>query len=367
MPYSEPFRLTVERKINHSNGDVSFISGDHNSANEMHITVNESGAVGFMRNAKGRFKLTYSDDSFQVITPDIMRDYFAPSNALDYRKPPLKLASASGSKLGEQSSPSNSSQTEELVTIDVMVVYNEQIKQRLGSNLQTRINQLVSLANRAFDDSNTNTEIVLVHSELTDYTNNSTTPQALDDLTQGVGKLSGVASLRIDKKADLVILLRDYDASTHSFCGFAWILGANGEISMQQRDFGYLVVQDGISGNSFCLDSTLAHKIGHNLGSLHDRNNSGGGSGILPFSHGHDVSGQFFTVMSLDKNGREIGLFSNPRISCLGLPCGISSSSINSADNALSISRVSAGIGEFFVSKSAGATIVPIINTILLE
>lgn len=136
---------------------------------------------------------------------------------------------------------------------------------------------------------------------------------------------------------------------------------------MQQRDFGYSVVQDGISGNSFCLDSTLAHKIGHNLGSLHDRNNSGGGSGILPFSHGHDVSGQFFTVMSLDKNGREIGLFSNPRISCLGLPCGISSSSINSADNALSISRVSAGIGEFFVSKSGGATIVPIINTILLE
>ena len=216
-------------------------------------------------------------------------------------------------------------------------------------------------------NTNTNTAIVLLHSELTDYTNNSNTAQALDDLTQGGSKLSSVDSLKNEKKADLVILLRDYDASMHSFCGFAWLLGANGEISIQQRDFGYSVVHDGISGNSFCLDSTLAHEIGYNLGSLHDRNNSVGGQGILPFSHGYDVSGQFFTVMSQDFNGREIGLFSNPRISCLGSPCGISSSSSNSADNALSISRVSAGIGGFFASKNAGATIVPIVSTILLE
>jgi len=347
FPDIAEFSMQVEKKVTHSNGDITLISGDYTTENEMHVTVNKEGAVGYMRNKDGRFKLTYADGAFRVLLPEVMKNLLVPSNKLDYIVPPSPKQIPNKLIDSKSTEGLNSEAQNEAVIIDVMVVYTRQLSRRLGSNLQTRINQLISVANSAFLESNTNTQLALVHTEETNYTNNSRTLDALNDLAGGVGALANIVDVRVDNRADLVILLRDFDRSVHTFCGFAFVLGFNGEIPIIQRDFGFSVVQDGASNGFFCLDSSLAHEIGHNLGSQHDRNNSARG-GILPFSHGHDISGSFFTVMSQDFNGTEVNRFSNPELNCLGSPCGIPSNASNSANNALSIRTVSAGIANFF-------------------
>jgi Metallo-peptidase family M12 len=90
---------------------------------------------------------------------------------------------------------------------------------------------------------------------------------------------SNVNSWRRDARADLVALIT---GGTGSVCGIAQVLGA------------YSVT----AGN--CLSTyTFTHELGHNLGCLHDRSNSG--SSLHAYAHGwRDPNRRFRTVMAYD-------------------------------------------------------------------
>lgn len=349
---NQPYSIPILKTTRHTNNDLTLL-GELEQAGEayrLHITVGASGASGFMETPQGKYVIEAQDDSTWLLTPTVLESYQPTPFGDDAPVPNIEPGALPQTAIdAEPAAPAGMAQ------VDIMILYTTALKSRLGSNLQTRLNQLVSVSNQAYIDSEISVELRLVHSEETTYSNTSST--ALNDVTNGAGVLSGVAATRAAKGADFVIMLRDYTAS-HTNCGVAWRLGdsATGTMPNSHRSHGYGIVQDGTypAGGGeyyYCSDYTFAHELGHNFGSHHDRDHAldqygNLEPGVFPYSYGHDSPDTFATIMSYDSP--EIGKFSNPDISCNGLPCGIAEGNANSADNARSINNIRHDIAAFY-------------------
>src|SRR6185437_5593081 len=196
--------------------------------------------------------------------------------------------------------------------IDVMVAYTPGIVSEYGSTSAavTRINNLVDITNQAYVDSKVNQSIRLVDTVQVNYPDNTSNDSALDDITgydsngnpvKIPASLQGIADLRTQHGADLVSLLRSYDNATDGGCGLAWIIGGNETpiVPAQDNIYGYSVVGDGEDGGYFCLDTSFAHELGHNMGDAHDRANADN-PGAYPYSYGYIGNGTngFATIMA---------------------------------------------------------------------
>ena len=247
--------------------------------------------------------------------------------------------------------------------IDVMVAYTPGIVSEYGSTSAAvaRINNLVDITNQAYVDSKVNKSIRLVTTVQVNYPDNTSNDSALDDLTgydsngnpvKIPSSLQGIASLRVQYGADLVSLLRAYDNATDGGCGLAWIIGGNETpiVPGQDNIYGYSVVGDGSDGGFFCLDTSFAHELGHNMGDAHDRANADN-PGAYPYSYGYIGNGTngFATIMAYGSPTQTpLAVFSNPNISiCQNTPCGVADSASNSADNAHSMNNTAALIAQF--------------------
>ena len=247
--------------------------------------------------------------------------------------------------------------------IDVMVAYTPGIVSEYGSvsAAVTRINNLVDITNQAYVDSKVNQSIRLVDTVQVNYPDNTSNDSALDDITgydssgnpvQIPASLQGIADLRNQYGADLVSLLRAYDNATDGGCGLAWIIGGNETpiVPAQDNIYGYSVVGDGSDGGYYCLDTSFAHELGHNMGDAHDRANADN-PGAYPYSYGYIGNGTngFATIMAYGSPTQTpLAVFSNPNISiCQNTPCGVADSASNSADNAHSMNNTAALIAQF--------------------
>src|SRR5690348_575387 len=252
-------------------------------------------------------------------------------------------------------------------TIDVMVAYTSGFASAQGSTSAalTRINNLVDVANQAYADSGVNQRIRLVHTMQVSYTDTNDDTKALDDVTGNDGNgnsvpipsaLQGVASVRAQYGADLVVLLRKFNNAGNNGCGVGWLIGGGeqGIIPSEDNAFGYSVVQDGSDAGYYCLDSTFAHELGHNMGSAHDRANSTQ-PGAYAYSYGYRGNGVdgFATIMSYGgATQTPLNLFSNPNLStCQNSPCGVADSSTSSADNVHSLNNTAGLIAQFEPTK----------------
>lgn len=236
-------------------------------------------------------------------------------------------------------------------TIDVMILYTPGLASRLGTGLSARLDQLVALSNQAYRDSGIYINLRMVYSQQVNYSDTTTNDAALNALTNSSDPaLANVATLRNTYGADLVSLIRPFNNNASGgSCGVAWIGGYGGQPISGYANYGYSVISDGtdVNGsNYYCLDLTFTHELGHNMGSMHDRANSGGGSGAYPYSYGYGVSGTFGTVMSYI-NPR-IAKFSNPAVTCAnGIVCGVSETASNSANNTLSLNNTRVAVANF--------------------
>ncbi len=252
-------------------------------------------------------------------------------------------------------------------TVDVMVVYTPGFVSETGSvnAALTRIQYLVDYTNQAYVNSSVNAQIRLVHTMQVDYPDNTSNDSALDDITglDGNGNtvpippsLQGVAPARVQYGADLVAMVRSFDNTDQGNCGTGWLIGGGEQpITTADNVYGYSVVSDGTSGGYFCLDSTFAHELGHNMGNAHDRAHADG-PGAYPYSYGYtyttsDGSNGFATIMAYGTDIQTpIQMFSNPDVTnslCLNTPCGVPDSSSQSADNAHSMNNTVAIIAQF--------------------
>ena len=175
----------------------------------------------------------------------------------------------------------------------------------------------------------------------------------LHELKNGTGVFSNVATWRNTYGADVVSLLRKYQTSNENSCGWAWIM-QNVNSSFASRAFN--VVQEGTAGGRFCSDYTLAHEVGHNMGCVHDRDNTSI-PGAYDYSYGYDVAGVFGTIMSYDRP--TVSYFSNPNVLYSGYPMGVPEGQPDSADNAKSIRNTIATVAQFRASSPTPTTGTP--------
>ena len=227
-----------------------------------------------------------------------------------------------------------------------MIVYTAGMVKRYGSGLQTRLNNLVQIANQAYIDSGIAITLNLVYSVEIDYSDTVAISTALHDLTNGAGLFSGIPALRGLYGADLVQLIRPFYYS-QSYCGLAWINSAN-----PTANFGYSVAEDGsdVGGKPYyCYDFASVHELGHNMGAAHDRAHANI-PGAFSYSYGYGVDGVFATIMAAGYiNATPVSKFSSPNLRCgpNSTPCGIADNSPNSADNVQTLNNTRAAVAAF--------------------
>lgn len=393
-PHSrESHQIIVERREEHKNGDITLTGFIGDSSNRVVMTSGGAGTIASIKTPQGAYKINIESNNEWLLSPSDINNLQSVPFTNDIVVPVFlntandtsKKSSNRSSVQSKESTPVSAAVPTGTATIDVLVLYTPEMVASLGdrAGVETRINQLISNTNQAYVDSEILMVVNLVHAEEIDAENDS----ANTDLTDGNGDLvskgeltnfregndvySGVETLRQSKGADLVVLLRDFNASEHNNCGLAYVLGVSplgeslGDISPSSRTHGYSIVHDGSDQGLFCTDYTFAHEIGHNFGLVHDRNHSldSGGKqvyGVFDYSFGHDKKdtnnvGVFGTIMSYDRP--ELAKFSNPDLQCNGYTCGIEEGLAESADNAKSANNSRDKIAVFYPTATTAVEV----------
>lgn len=298
--------------------------------------------------------------------------------------PPDDMSAAHGAAPVTAAAPSSGG-----ALVDVVLGYTVGFASRLGGQSQanTRLAYMIDIANQAYQNSGIDGRLRLVATVQVNYADTTENNQALYDLTgydcsskpcvtrQVPAALQPLRNARDQYGADVVSLVRTFDNATNGNCGVGWIPGS-GQTPIDSSDapFAMSVVSDSNgngqgsfpSGGYVCRDETLAHEIGHNMGSTHDRGTAQGSNGTLeageygryPYSFGYKTGssqGNFYTVMAYGEGGQTTyRVFSNPSIAyCGGQPCGAA----DTADNARSLNQTMPIIAGF------RATVVPVAVT----
>jgi hypothetical protein len=210
-----------------------------------------------------------------------------------------------------------------LEVIDLMVLYTPEARARAGGvdAIEARIEQAVSMANQAYENSEIGEAQRIVHIGEVDYVESAglaAYPNALSAIARTDDDvMNEVHAFRDEYGADIVsLLIHDWTS-----CGLAF----SGDPRQSWAEaYAFNVAYWACVGST----NILTHEIGHNQGLAHDPDNSGT-PGVFPYSFGLQDPTHFHTVMAY---GSRFGCtapcpaithFSNPDVTYEGRPTGI--------------------------------------------
>jgi hypothetical protein len=236
----------------------------------------------------------------------------------------------------------------EPVEIDLLGLYGDELVSLRGSAdaAETEIINQVAVANQAHVDSGSRVRFSLVGLEQVPVPAGSYNTPMLDAITYNALDGVDIDALRDAAGADLVFLMRPYTEGD-STCGIGWL--GSGELGRTnaQDQYGYSVSDVGPGCGSY----VFPHELGHNLGSMHDLQNSTDYTGDVsygayPYSFGYKQPGPpgFATIMAYEAYGEPwVGYFSSPALTACGAPCGIA----DKADNVRSLNQMAVAVADF--------------------
>ncbi|MEN0038109.1 MAG: M12 family metallo-peptidase [Cellvibrio sp.] len=245
--------------------------------------------------------------------------------------------------------------------IDVLVVYTKGVSDTYSGNPATRINQLFQVTNQIYLDSGVDLEIRVADSLMVNYTDDNSAQTALNDITYSSDPaFAGVAAAREKAKADMVILYRPYKA-VQGTCGLAWVAGKGSDGSFANPKLKeFMFAQVAINS---CGDYVTAHELGHNMGLRHSRKQDGKGA-TLDYALGYGVDKKFTDVMAYQESFNvnywegKVYKFSNPELTCKGLPCGVDRNDpVSGADASYALNITAPQIAGFFAGASASGSV----------
>jgi hypothetical protein len=396
-PEGEILDFQYDRHIEHSSGDWTWIG--HRPGHEGEQTILTFGAEAafgsIAQTGKLPLRLTVRDGISWLVETDSVKlagivnaathpqrpDYhIVPESKLPKSRSGHPRTTAGGAIAGTAAFGAKAvmATTAAASRVDLIIGYTAGFATANGgvSGATTRINYLVDVANAAYVNSKISAQVRLVKTMQVSYTETSSNDTALEQLSgyeSGTGSVTPDAAfdaLRAAREqygADLVSLVRDFKVPEQVGCGIAWLLGGGLQgISAGEGwdELGYSVVSDGMDAdadgkNYYCLDETLAHELGHNMGAAHDKAAAMGDDGTLDnpddygaytYSFGYRsgiATGNFYTIMAYGDSGQTIyRTFSTPSTAfCGGYACGTSSE-----DNARTLLSTIPAIADFRAS-----------------
>lgn len=374
-PSGEKLQFRYSRHVEHASGDWTWVGRlEHGAAADQAIvTFGDRAAFGrIAQPGKAPLRLTLRDGQAWLVETDPTKIAQIDNSATrptkpDYLLPPKAAAGVSAPADAGVSAPSAAAAVSG-TTVDLVLGYTNGFAAALGgvSQVLTRLNYLVEVANTGYGNSEVGARVRLVQAVQVAYPDNTDNGDTLEALT-GTRTVpvdpafNALRAARDQYGADLVSLVRKFNEPENSGCGIAWLIGGGQRgITTANAGSGYSVVSDGRDAGSggttyFCSDDTLAHEMGHNMGAQHDRGTASSSGtlqyGAFAYSFGHKQSSpvSFHTIMAYGDSGQPGYLtFSNPRTTfCGGQPCGVT----DWADNARALAQTMPIIATFRAAR----------------
>ncbi|WP_218224434.1 RICIN domain-containing protein [Pseudomonas sp. PIC25] len=218
--------------------------------------------------------------------------------------------------------------------VDLLVTYDDYSNTYFNGDVQAAMQNWVEQINTIYANSQVDVQLRLVG-----VMNHNDPGTEMGDVLGRVRTDSAVAQKRAELGADYVSQLHK-----SGYCGIGYLA--------IHPDWAFSVV------GPDCGAQAMAHELGHTMG-LHHSRRQGNTSGVrYDYALGYGVDGVFATVMAYGSafGAPSVPKFSNPRITCNGLPCGVEAGQPEQADAALAINNVRDEIAGFLPTKVTQAT-----------
>lgn len=386
-PSGQLLDIQYDDHVEHDSGDWTWIGHAAGHPEQQTIlTFGPHAAFGTIAQPDGLpLRLTVRNGASWIVETDprriaALRNAATDPKRPDFHVPPKTHADTLGGMQMSAAPAMAAAAASSTTTVDLVIGYSPGFATAQGgtSGALTRLNYLVDVANAAYGNSAINAKVRLVHAMQVTYTDTTSNDSTLEKLTGYDSTanhqttpdpaFNALRAARDQYGADLVSMVRSYRDPENDGCGIAWLIGGGQSgISTSDSYFGYSVVSDGTDAGTdgktyYCLDETLAHEMGHNMGAAHDVETAKGDDGKLDpedygaysYSFGYKTTastGNFYTVMAYGDSGQTLyRIFSDPRSTfCGGRACGTTTQ----ADNARTLSQTIPTVATFRAAVSS--------------